>query len=288
MDTNGKQRIPATPLPYSMRHKAGPNELLADYTTTGGYNRIYISDSNKNLIDITAQIIDKIEHAEADNSTIIIEGYGTANLQDFINLLNKKIGSSVQMVDIGANMNYVQKENRIDNESIEIKNKYIQLKGFDTAVTGSIPVKSGNSIIWIQDESISKSDGSSENPTDGLGYSTLEQNIVAGKVYLQASIRQKTTTPSKDFGVKLPDTEDEFCQIQWLLVTNSFVPNITFSDNCLWRSLSSAKLKANSYHLFKFVTYNKGLVWLAESTIYAYTSSDIANETDYYTVVADK
>jgi len=288
--TGGLQRIPSTPLDYKYKHKAGPNELLVNYDGDGKINRLYITDKDINFIDITEQIIDLINNADAKNSTVNIENYGTVNLQDFVNLLYNKTNNSVQMIDLGMNIKYIEKENTIDNKSLSIKNKSVQIYGFDTAADNTSPVKIGNTIIWVGNSTnINNSgDNSSENPTDGNIYSCTTQNIVAGKVYLQASLRQKTIFPQRDFRVILPKTQDEFSQIQWNIKTNNTVPIITFSDNCLWKSIANSKLKENVNHIYKFVTYDHGTTWLASSEVYQFNNSDINNATEYYTVVVDK
>jgi len=273
----GKERIPCTPLSYALKHKVGPNELLIDYTGDGKYNRLYMTDANLNIVDITGQIIEQIENADATNCNITVDSV-KYNLQDFVSLLSSKIDTSIQMADIGSNITYLMKDNKIDNKSLQIKNKYIQIKGFDTASDRSVLMKSGSGVIWSDSLSSSSTSSSSEDPTDGLSSTNIiEQNIVSSKVYLQASIKQKTTRPSKDFGVVLPDTQDKYCQILWLVITNSNAPNVTFSDNCIWNNLSGAIIKQNSYHLFKFTTYDCGNIWLSESTIYQYSISDITS-----------
>lgn len=288
LGSNGKQRVPSTPLDFKDIHKAGPNELIVDYTGDGKINKIFVTDKDLNVIDITGQLIYLIQHAEAKNSTIHIENYGDVNLEELINLLYIKANSTVEMVDLGDNIRLVQKENKIDHRSLDIVNKKIQIFGFDTAEEGMIPIKMGNKLIWGKTNSTSGGvvDGSSENPTDGKIYTCITQNIVANKIYLQASIRQKTIYPQKDFKIILPKTQDEFCQIQWYVKTNSVRPEITFSNNCLWKSVLNSKLRENCSHLYKFITYDHGSTWLASNEFYQFTDRD--EPIDHYVVVVDK
>lgn len=299
MDINKKfHRIPVSPIPYTSRHKAGPYEFVVDYTGEKNYH-IFITDKDKNLIDLTEKIEYMIKHAEASDSEVIIENFGTINLQEYLNYVQNNLNNTVKMIDIGCNTNYIQKENKIDKKSIEIVDYKIQIKGFNSASDGSIPMKQGQDIIWTNNvgssgDNIIGGGGDSstgENPTDGLNSSKcILQNIVNNKVYLQASLKQKTVFPTKDFSVIVPKSQDEFAQIWWHVKTNDVAPNVEFSNNCYWKSLKDARLFANTNHLFKFVTFDNGTTWLAESVVYKFSNEYVnTNKTsEFLTLVVDK
>lgn len=82
-------RIPVIPLPYKDRRLAVEKELVIDYGHDDVYPTIYIVDEKDRtkLWDITQGIRDSVSTMPGDNLTIEIDGVGTFELGDLLNLL---------------------------------------------------------------------------------------------------------------------------------------------------------------------------------------------------------
>lgn len=82
-------RIPVIPLPYTDKNLAVEKEVIIKYGNADEYPNIYIVDEKDRtkLWDITKGIQMSIQHSSGDNFTIEIEGLGTIELGDILNLL---------------------------------------------------------------------------------------------------------------------------------------------------------------------------------------------------------
>lgn len=82
-------RIPVIPLPYKDKSAAVQKELLIDYGDGVDFPNLYVVDMyDRNKIwDITEGIRQSIQHSSGDNFTIEIDGLGTIELGDILNLL---------------------------------------------------------------------------------------------------------------------------------------------------------------------------------------------------------
>lgn len=82
-------RIPVIPLPYTDKNLAVEKEVIIKYGNEDEYPNIYIVDEKDRtkLWDITQGIQMSIQHSSGDNFTIEIEGLGTIELGDILNLL---------------------------------------------------------------------------------------------------------------------------------------------------------------------------------------------------------
>ena len=82
-------RIPVIPLPYTDKNLAVEKEVIIKYGNGDEYPNIYIVDDKDRtkLWDITEGIRLSIQSSSGDNFTIEIEGLGTIELGDILNLL---------------------------------------------------------------------------------------------------------------------------------------------------------------------------------------------------------
>lgn len=82
-------RIPVIPLPYKDKELAVEKEVIIKYGSTDEYPNIYIVDEHDKtkLWDITEGIRLSIQGSPGDNFTVEIEGLGTIELGDILNLL---------------------------------------------------------------------------------------------------------------------------------------------------------------------------------------------------------
>lgn len=82
-------RIPVIPLPYSDKNLAVEKELIIEYGHDDVYPNLYIVDEydRTKLWDITEGIQKSLHGSSGDNFTIEIDGLGTIELGDILNLL---------------------------------------------------------------------------------------------------------------------------------------------------------------------------------------------------------
>lgn len=82
-------RIPVIPLPYKNKELAVEKEVVIKYGSGDEYPNIYIVDEydRTKLWDITEGIRLSLQHSSGDNFTIEIDGLGTIELGDILNLL---------------------------------------------------------------------------------------------------------------------------------------------------------------------------------------------------------
>lgn len=281
---NINARIPVIPLDYSERHKACPKELMVDYETGNIY---VVSSTDKTIIhDITSKIKEKIDSLDGGKIDILIEGIGKVSLNDILSQLRNEIEGSVQLLDT-EDVNYVGRENVPDNISVEFNERNLQMKDFNSAPNLSIPRKKDGKIEWIDQESLvgcnytTTGDGYSENnggiikpgnPNDGKILYCFDLVPLNGKIFLRASKRQKSIYITEDCKVILPKTLDEYSEIEWYVVTNSFAPTFKFTNNLIWRN-PNIQPDENSHHIYIFKTWDYGRTWLAELISYDGTKS---------------
>lgn len=282
---NLSARTPIIALPYSEKHKAVPKELLMDYETGNIY---VVSANDKSVIfDITERIYKQLENMSGNNIEIEIEGIGTIKLTELLEQMRADISSSVTLVDDGEETKYVSKENGVDNKSLNIVNRFIQIYGFNSASPNTVPRKNEfGGIDWIRIPELPDGTlpptggGSGENPEDGNSYKVYIIEPVNDKLYLRPSKRQKTSRLSLNCRVVLPRVIDEYSEIEWYLNTSSFKPLLLFEEHVVWSTPTMTQPKANGHHVYKFKTWNGGINWLAELVTYnkQYLPSEVTPE----------
>lgn len=283
-------RIPVKPLEYSERHKAVCKELLIKYETGDIY--VVSPDNPDVLIDITEKIRTQIKDLKGANISVTIPGIGIINLQELMSKMQKTINSSVTAYSIGKDIKYVSNENVLDERSVNTTNNNIELYDFSKADDNTIPVKRDGKIQWIP--MISTDDGSMNpdkpeiggtttsddnyngsngeiiqpaNPDDGFGMKCIIIDPSDHKLYLKASRRQKTLFPTSYFKAVLPTPLDEKVDIEWMIVTNDVVPEVTFPNNIFWDELPGALL-AHTMHVYTFKTWDGGRTWCGSVRMY--------------------
>lgn len=287
---NNKIRIPVIALPYSEKHKAVCKELMVDYDTGNIY---VVSATDKSVIfDITSKIKEKIDSISGDKIEVEIEGIGKVVLNDILNKLRLDLSNSVQVIETGEDVDYVGKDSVLDNVSVRNKDNNIEVAGFSDARELSFLRKRNGVAEWVTlDDLFLNNDGSINNilggiinnnpgtgtgtggtitpgnPDDGGILSCIIQQPTNGKIFLKASKRQKSKNIAENCIVYLPTILDEYSEIQWYVVTNSFAPELRFFGNIVWKN-NVRLLSKNSHHLISFMTFDHGDTWLGEIVCY--------------------
>ena len=267
-------RTPVIALDYAERHKAVPKELLIDYGTGNIY--VVSKDDKSVIFDITSKIFEQLENMSGDNIEITIEGIGTVNLTQIINELRQDIADSVQVIETGEDIHYIGRENILDNKSITVVNRNIQLQGFSSAEKHMIPRKSSDGTLeWINMPMYpdSGTGGAPDvippsNPDNGSITEVYLIEPVNDKLYLRASRRQKSINIDRNCIVVLPRVLDNFSEVEWYVMTNSFAPMLKFTSNVVWANVTTTQPKENSHQVYKFKTWDAGENWLAELVQY--------------------
>lgn len=281
-------RTPVIALDYSEKHKAVPKELLVDYEKGAIY---VVSAHDKSVIfDITDKIYEKIQNMSGDNIEITIEGIGNIKLSDILKELHQNILDSVKVIDTGSDIHYVARENVLDNKSLSIVNRNIEIKGFSAAEKHMIPRKGedGN-IEWINMPMIPDTSGNGGgpgiippgNPDDGNITEVFVIEPVNDKLYLRPTRRQKSVNLDRNCKVILPRVLDSFSEIEWYVVTNSFCPMLKFGTNVVWSNIMETQPQPKSHHLYKFKSWDSGETWLAELVTYGKSVNTNLVDVDY-------
>lgn len=276
-------RMPIIPLSYSEKHKAQCKELMIDYETGNIY--VVSADDREIIFDITSQIKDKIDKLDGNKIEIEIEGVGIISLQDILNELNSNIENTVQAISIDDTV-YIGKENVVDNNSLEVKSRFVQIKGFYEADEFTIPRKNNKGELeWVNGLEFGGGDCIPQNEElDGIMNKVDIIEPSNGKLYLRASKRQMSENISLNCIVELPTILDNYSEIEWYVKTNSFLPIFKFSDNVVWRNIEelvqvSSRSVEPAHFLYTFKTFDRGQTWLAE--VFKYNIS--ANKSEYIT-----
>lgn len=268
--TNG--RIPIIPLPYEYKNMAVKRELIIDEKE----GKLYLvsSEDESKLIDITQSVADHIKELEGEIVYVTIEGVGTVNIEEFLNIINKKIESSVQLQDI-TEVKYVAQTKNIDERSLQKHFNKIQITGFATAPNRTIPMKKDNKIEWVNIYGLDGDNDvdSSIDSCYGNVYEIIPQNRV---LYPIISKRQKTTNLIEDCKVILPTPLSDYCSIEWYFVIGGVVPKLAFSENILFKNLD--EIKPNNKYVFSFKTFDGGDTWLGSVDCF-----NTLKRSDYYT-----
>ena len=279
-------RIPVIALDYvNERHKAVEKELLVDYDSGNIY--VVSKDDKSIIIDITGKIKEQLENMTGDKIEITIEGIGTVNLTEIIKKLQLDIANSVQVTTTGEDIHYVGRENVLDEKSIEVVNKKIQLKGFSSAEPHMIPRKGSNgelewiNMLLVPDDNGGTNGGGSAgdvippgNPDDGESLFVTVLEPINDKIYLRASRRQKSVGITRNCMVVIPRVLDQFCEIEWYVVTSEIAPLFKFSNNVLWANIADTQPRVKSHHVYKFKTWDAGETWVGEIVHYSRTAND--------------
>lgn len=280
---------PVIPLSYSEKHKAVKKELMVDYDTGDIY---IVSAKDKDVIfNITAKISDALK--KFDNSIDIeIEGIGKVSLKEIISKLNHEVENTVQIIDTDEDTHYIGQEAVPDNRSVENEERNLQLKGFSKAPNLSMPRKKDGKIEWVDYESLTSYISGSENgvsvgnvippsnPNDGNILYCYELEPLNGKIFLRGSKRQKSNYIHVDCKVILPKTLDEHSEIEWYVVTNSFAPKLTFSNNIIWRNQETQPV-TEGHQVYTFKSWDFGRTWLGELVIYDGNKTAHGMDTSY-------
>lgn len=280
-------RNPVIALEYSQKHKAVPKELLIDYEKGAIY---VVSAHDKSVIfDITDKIYEQLKNMSGDNIEITIEGIGNVKLTDILKQLHQDILDSVKVVNIGSDINYVARENVLDDKSLSIVNRNIEMKGFSAAGKHMIPRKGedGN-LEWIDMPMLPDISGGGGpgiippgNPDNGQITEVFVIEPVNDKLYLRATRRQKSVNLDRNCKVIIPRILDEFSEIEWYVVTNSFCPMLKFGSNVIWSNILETQPQANAHQIYKFKTWDAGETWLAELVPYGKTANTNLVDMEY-------
>lgn len=272
-------RYPVIPIDYENRYKAVKKELVQRYnSTTKTVDLFIVSPEDPSLlIDVTANIREKIDNLSADTIIVTLEGVGDISVQDLLTQMRTTINNAVQCIDMSEDVSYVTAITDLDNISISINTdlkKVIEIKGFNVADDNTIPVKRNGIIKWIPMISNTTEDPISDvttdppsNPDDGLGEKCSIIDPVDHRLYLRASRSQKSIFINGDQTIVLPTPLDEKSDIEWMLTTNNEVPVLIFPTNIIWKESPTA-LSINSIYVFIFKTWNDGITWVGEYTLY--------------------
>lgn len=280
-------RNPVIALDYSEKHKAVPKELLVDYENGAIY---VVSAHDKSVIfDITDRIYEQIKNMSGDNIEISIEGIGNVKLTDIIKQLHQDILDSVKVINTGSDINYVARENVLDDKSLSIVNRNIEIEGFSKAEKHMIPRKGENGKIeWINMPMIPDISGSGGpgiippgNPDDGNITEVFVIEPVNDKLYLRPTRRQKSVNLDRNCKVILPRVLDSFSEIEWYVVTNSFCPMLKFGSNVIWSNILETQPQANAHQVYKFKSWDSGETWLAELVPYGKSANTNLVDMDY-------
>lgn len=282
--TRVRGRIPVICLDYSEKHKAVEKEIMVDYETGNIY---IVSATDKSVIfDITSKIKEQLDNISGSKIEVNIEGIGTVVLNDLLNQMKTDLNNSVQIIESeDSDINYVSKESVLDNRTIETNKNLIQVKGFSQARELALPRKRNGQIEWVTiDDLVLNGEGgiiggggengsgsgstiAPGNPDDGGILSCIIQQPTNGKIFLKSSKRQKSKNIAEDCIVYMPKILDEYAEVLWYVVTNSFAPELRFFGNMVWKN-NTRQLSKNSHHLLRFFTWDFGDTWLAEINTY--------------------
>lgn len=270
-------RQPVIALDYSDKYKAVEKELMIDYNTGNIY---VVSATDRTIIfDITSKIAEQIEGLSGQQVVVNIEGIGDVNLTDYLNKIQVELENSVQVIDTSTEATYVGKDKVLDDRSIDTTDSLmIQVKGFDSAEDLQIPTKKNGVLVWVDLGEIAPSLGDSStsgnptiippsNPYDGDELTCLDIAPVNNTIYLRASKRQRTINLASNCTVILPETLDQYSEIQWYIVTNNFAPQLSWQNNLIWKD-NTRNLPANSSIVFRAQTWDGGVSWLAYLDVY--------------------
>lgn len=270
-------------LDYDEKHKAVPKELMVDYETGNIY--IVAKDGEK-IFDITNQIKEQIDNIKGANINIEIEGVGTFNLQELLNLFQKTLDDSVQVVEMGEDVAYVGKETVTDNVSLQVENHEIKIHGFQEAEELTIPQKRNGKLEWVpivdsgdKEGVITPPSGNDPgtvlppaDPDDGESLKVIIIEPSNDKLYLRSSRRQMTINLDRNCKVVIPRTVDQVSEIIWNVKTNSLAPLLAFPINVLWSNTNN-QLQPNSQQIFRFRTWDNGETWCADVSVYNNTNN---------------
>lgn len=286
ININDKIRVPVIALPYSEKHKAVCKELMVDYDTGNIY---IVSATDKSVIfDITSKIKEKIDNISGDKIEVEIEGIGKVVLNEILDQLRVDISNSVKVIETGEDVKYVGKDSVLDNVSVRERNNNIEITGFSEARELSFLRKRSGKTEWVTIDDLFLNDSghikeilagvigngigtggtiTPGNPDDGGILSCIIQQPTNGKIFLKASKRQKSKNIAENCIVYLPNILDEYSEIQWYVVTNSFAPEFRFFGNIVWKN-NVRLLSPNSHHIISFKTFDYGDTWLGEIMSY--------------------
>ena len=289
------------PISYVRRQDALKKELVYRYNKETQTCDLFIvsPEDQTMLIDITANIRDKIDNLDGDTIMVYIEGIGEVSIAEIIEHMTQVVNSAVRAIEFEEDLSYVSSVNTLDDLSLGVNQNdhSIEIKGYKKADDNSIPVKRNGTLVWIPMISSDPSDSGSStipggstdnsgsdsgdgtiiqpgNPTDGIGLKCFIVSPSDHRLYLMASRRQKTLFITGNNKIILPTPFDEKSDIEWMIMTNDEVPTLTYPSNVFWKELPT-ELSKNTIHTFIFKTWDGGRSWTAEMSKY---SSNANNE----------
>lgn len=275
MNTNA--HIPLIAMDYADRHKAVKKELLVDYANGNIY--VVSADDKSIIIDITSKIKAQLENLSSDKIEVNIEGVGVVNLSKVIKEMKDKLAKQLEVTEISDARLFKRRGNRIDRVSIINDDTTFEVRGFKEAQEGMSPVKVNGVLEWMKLTPL-PDPNTPEDASDGMKGDITEIEALNGKIYLKASVKQKTINLTKSVNVVLPATLDEYARIDWCLITNSYAPSLSFSNNVIWQYTNAEENQpvANNFHVYIFETWDKGLNWLGRSINYNKTEAPVSKD----------
>lgn len=254
-DNSSHGRVPIIALDYSQRHLRRLKELMIDYKNGNLY---IVDDTDINTIyDLTKKIIQNITSSITSDDIIVnIDGVGTINLTKFLN----EIQNSMLLLNNESIINLIPENSKFDNRSLEIKDSYAQIKLFDLATEGQIPMKENGEITW-------RSTGTSFNDAIVVDMKT---NAGAEKVSvtLNSDTIYSTNTPPPVFEVSFANdklnTDKLHAKITWIIECGLTVPVLLMPSNVYWEFNTDPTLFVNCTGVYTFETFDGGKKWLAK------------------------
>lgn len=253
-DNSSHGRVPIIALDYSQRHLRRLKELMIDYKNGNLY---VVDDTDINTIyDLTKRIIQNITSSITSDDIIVnIEDVGEVNLTKFLETLQ----NSMLLLNNDSIAQLIPENNEFDNKSLEVLDSKAQLKLFNLADEGQIPIKENGELRW-------RNIDTSFNDT-----TVVEAEIEEGEapsVSLNTDTMYITSNPSESISVDLStDNLNEnkaHAKIIWVIECTDTVPTLKFPSNVYWEFNTDPTLFANCTGVYTFETFDQGKRWLAK------------------------
>ena len=252
---NSHGRVPIIALDYSQRHLRRLKELMIDYKNGNLY---IVDDTDINTIyDLTKQIIHNITTSITSDDIIVnIDGVGEINLTKFL----QNIQNSMLFLNNDSIVDLIPENSKFDNKSLEIKDYNAQIKMFDLAQEGQIPVKEDGEIKW-------KSAGTSFNDAVVVDMKT-DAGAEKVDVTLNSDTLYSTRNPPPVFQVTFAndklDINKLHAKITWIIECGLTVPVLLMPSNVFWEFNTDPTLFVNCTGVYTFETFDGGRRWLAK------------------------
>lgn len=249
-------RAVCRPLSYQHREYCVTKELMVDYTN----GKLYVvsADDRSVIFDVTQEILNLVAtDVPGDTINVTINGE-TVNLRD---LLNDIKNNGLQVCN--AKTKAAVPSMYYDNQSLVLKDGFVQVSNYDKGKEYQVPYKKGNTLEWDYTNNIVNL----ETPTIKDSKITLE----SGKYYYSTNIKNPISIELKH------TNKTKYSKILWTVKFGDLAPALTFLGGVKWEFDTSKITIADTIIEFMFETYDGGYTWIGKSRKYSNTSTPIQN-----------